>query len=102
MARGACFLGICAITRVQEIPMKSLAIVAMAAAFSSLAAVPAARAAAGPLDGKRFVGETGEVGKEKGEKEEFVFKDGTFDPIGCHQYGFTAAAYSAAGEGKTV
>lgn len=62
----------------------------------------AAAAAKGPLDGKAFRGETGEQGKAKGDKEEFVFKDGTFDPLECHQYGFAATAYKATVEGETV
>lgn len=54
-------------------------------------------AAGGPLDGRRFDGETGEVGKQ-GEPEEFVFADGEFDPLGCHEWGFSATPYMATEE----
>ena len=47
------------------------------------------------LDGKRFSGETGKKGDEKGDAEEFVFEKGTFDPLGCHPWGFGAAPYTA-------
>jgi hypothetical protein len=62
----------------------------------------AAVAAAGLLDGRTFVGEMGEKGKEKGDEETFVFKDGRFDPIACHQYGFGPAPYTAKAEGNEV
>jgi hypothetical protein len=48
----------------------------------------------GYLDGRTFVGETGEKGKTKGEPETFVFKDGTFDPLDCHKWGFSGAPYT--------
>src|SRR6185436_2943377 len=55
----------------------------------------AATKSSGLLDGKTFVGETGEKGKGKGEPETFVFADGKFDPLQCHPYGFGAAASTA-------
>jgi hypothetical protein len=56
--------------------------------------------AAGLLDGKTFVGESGEKGKAKGEAEEIVFKDGTLRSTPCDKYGFGAAPYKASkGEG---
>jgi hypothetical protein len=48
----------------------------------------------GYLDGRTFVGEMGEKGKEKGDPETFVFKDGTFDPLDCHKWGFSGAPYT--------
>src|SRR5262245_61402380 len=56
----------------------------------------------GPLDGRRFAGETGEKGKAKGEPESFVFADGRFDPLDCHQWGFSAAPYTARSEAGVV
>jgi hypothetical protein len=48
-------------------------------ALAPMLALPApAWAEAGLLDGKTFVGTMTEKGKEKGEKDEFVFKDGRF------------------------
>jgi hypothetical protein len=58
-------------------------------------AVVAVVAAAGLLDGRTFVGELGEKGKDKGEAETLVFKDGLFDPLQCHQWGFGAVPYKA-------
>lgn len=55
--------------------------------------------AAGPLDGRAFIGETGEKGKVKGDPESFVFADGQFDPTACHQYGFSATPYQATVDG---
>ena len=60
-----------------------------------LAAIAVAAAAGGLLDGKTFPGELGEKGKDKGEPETLVFKDGLFDPLQCHQYGFGAVPYKA-------
>jgi hypothetical protein len=70
----------------------------------ALAAAPVAAAEAkpGPLDGKSFAGETGEKGKAKGDPESFVFRDGKFDPIQCHPYGFSAAPYTARSEAGAV
>lgn len=59
----------------------------------SRAASPAA--SAGPLDGKSFAGETGEVGKAVGEKDGFIFKEGTFRSTACDQYAFKEAPYTA-------
>lgn len=64
-------------------------------------AAAAASPPAGLLDGKTFVGETGKRGQGKGDPETFVFKDGKFDPLQCHPYGFSAAPYKAtAASGK--
>jgi len=52
-------------------------------------------ASGGVLDGKTFVGETGEVGKPKGEAEEIDFRDGTFHSKPCDAYGFGRAPYRA-------
>jgi hypothetical protein len=54
------------------------------------------------LDGKTFVGETGEEGKPAGAPETFVFADGKLDPLECHRSGFQAGAYTAEAEGETV
>ena len=54
------------------------------------------------LDGKTFVGEVGEKGKTKGDKDQFVFKDGTFRSTACDQYGFTATPYRSTAQGTAV
>ena len=58
------------------------------------AAAPMEMAASHDLDGKAFTGEIGEKGKEGANKDEFIFKDGTFHSTACDAYGFTAAAYT--------
>ena len=56
----------------------------------------------GALDGKSFVGETGEKGKVKGDKDELIFADGKFRSTGCDQYGFTAVPYATKKEGGSI
>ena len=50
--------------------------------------------AAGALDNKTFVGEMGDKGKEKGDADNFVFKDGKFLSTACVAYGFGDAVYT--------
>lgn len=54
------------------------------------------------LDGKTFVGESGEKGKEQKEKDNLVFEKGKFHSTACDQYGFTPASYTAKKEGDTI
>ncbi len=56
-------------------------------------------ASASPLDGKSFVGETGEKGKTKGDKDTFTFKDGRFHSTACDRYGFGDAPYAVKEDG---
>ncbi len=53
-----------------------------------------AQGAQGALDGRTFVGETGEKGKTKGDADELVFANGTLRSKACDQYGFAAAPYT--------
>ena len=103
--------------------MKTITCVAvLAISFSTVAfaaehpgAAPAATAAASSeagattapaaiLDGKAFKGTISKEGqKKKGDKDELVFKDGTFRSTACDKYGFTETAYTAHEEaGKTT
>ena len=50
---------------------------------------------AGKLDGKVFVGEIGKKGAEKGDKDQFIFKQGEFVSTACIAYGFNEAPYVA-------
>jgi hypothetical protein len=61
-----------------------------------------AEAQEGALDGKTFAGEMGETGKDKGEKDELVFKDGKFTSVACEQYGFGDAPYTTSVSGDTT
>ncbi len=68
----------------------------------TLVATPLPALAGGPLDGRTFTGQAGEQGKDTGDAEDFVFADGTFDPLACHEWGFGAAAYTATAEGDAI
>jgi hypothetical protein len=72
------------------------------AAFFAVSIAATVYSAQGPLDGKTFVGETGEKGKTKSDKENFVFANGTFDPLACHKYGFSMTTYTAQPGGDAV
>ena len=56
----------------------------------------------GALDGKNYVGESGEIGKTTGDKDELVFADGTFRSVGCDQYGFKPVSYTTTKEGESI
>ena len=60
-----------------------------------------ATAQGGALDGKTFVGKLGETGK-KGDKDEFIFKDGTFESKACEKYGFGSAPYTTTANEHTT
>ena len=56
------------------------------------------------LDGKTFVGNNGEKGREldPNEHEELTFQNGLFRSISCDPYNFDSAEYSATVVGNTV
>ncbi len=58
--------------------------------------------AGGALDGKTFVVQQGEKGKEAKGTDTLVFKDGKFRSVECDQYGFSEAPYMATVEGDTI
>jgi hypothetical protein len=66
--------------------------------FFILSGTLPASAQNGALDGKTFVGKLGEKGK-KGDKDEFIFKDGTFESKACEKYGFGTAPYTTTTSG---
>lgn len=67
------------------------------AVLAALALAPARRAngAAGPLDGKTFVAQSGEEGKAADSKDTLVFRDGKMRSTACDTYGFGDGAYTA-------
>ena len=71
-------------------------------AFNAILAVSPVYASDMLLDGKTFVGETGEKGKAKGDKEQFIFADNKYDPVACHKYGFSSTSYTAQAKGDTI
>ena len=54
------------------------------------------------LDGKTFVTQSGEKGKQASKKDTFVFRDGRFLSEACSPYGFGDAPYQATVDGPTV
>ncbi len=56
----------------------------------------------GALDGKTFSGELIKKGKSKGDKDEYVFRDGKFRSTACDQWGFSEAPYTATVTGETT
>lgn len=58
--------------------------------------------AGGLLDGKTFVVQQGEKGKEAKGTDTLVFKDGKFRSVGCDKYGFGEGTYTTTVEGDTI
>ena len=54
------------------------------------------------LDGKRFIGPTGEKGKKIHHEDVLKFSDGKFTSSECFQYGFKGGPYTATIEGDTI
>jgi len=59
-------------------------------------------AMAGVLDGKTYTGPTGKLGKAANDEEEIRFMNGNFYSVGCAEWGFGEAAYSAQVAGDTI
>ena len=53
------------------------------------------------LDGMRFVGETGEIGKKANNPDTITFEDGMFRSTSCEGHGFGPAPYSVKKQGDT-
>ena len=71
-------------------------------ALSAAKRVEAASATSGVLDGKKFVGPTGEKGKKVHHEDVLSFSDGTFTSSMCFQYGFKGGPYTATVEGDSI
>jgi hypothetical protein len=77
----------------------------LAVAFVALSAakrVEVASAASGILDGKKFVGPTGEKGKKVDHEDVLSFSDGKFTSSACFKYGFKSGPYTATVEGDSI
>jgi len=59
-------------------------------------------AASGILDGKKFVGPTGEKGKKVDHEDVLSFSGGTFTSSACFPYGFKGGPYTATVEGDSI
>ena len=66
-------------------------------------AMPAAHAEPGPLDGKVFVADAGEIGKPADEKDDVItFANGTFHSSICDQWGYGKGTYRATLSGDEI
>jgi len=54
------------------------------------------------LDGKKFIGPTGEKGKKVYHEDVLSFSDGKFTSSECFQYGFKGGPYTTTIEGDTI
>jgi hypothetical protein len=54
------------------------------------------------LDGKQFIGPTGEQGKKVHHEDVLRFSDGKFTSSECFQYGFKGGPYTTTIEGDTI
>lgn len=71
-------------------------------ALSAAKGVEVALAASGILDGKKFIGPTGEKGKKVDHEDVLSFSDGTFTSSACFPYGFKSGPYTATVEGDSI
>jgi hypothetical protein len=74
----------------------------MFVALSAAKGGEVALAASGILDGKKFVGPTGEKGKKIDHEDVLSFRDGTFTSSACFPYGFKSGPYTATVEGDSI
>jgi hypothetical protein len=89
-------------TRVLSGAYRGLSIVAMVLCVGLFSIPRDASAGQGPLDGKTFVVETGEMGKNAADKDTLTFRDGNFHSMGCDQYGFGDGVYTSTVNGETI
>jgi hypothetical protein len=78
----------------------ALAVTIVALSFANR--LEAVSAASGILDGKKFVGLTGEKGKKVHHEDVLSFGDGIFTSSACYQYGFKGGPYTATVEGDSI
>jgi len=82
--------------------MSKRLITTLATLTVALAASMTSASAAGPVDGKSFAGSVWMHGEKAPQKDEFVFKDGTFRSAACDKYGFAAAPYRVSQDGDAM
>ena len=99
---------------IAPLPVTSLAAIAIAlisVTATGVEAIPGAMGAtASPgtaptvnlLDGKSFVAQSGEKGKQASNKDTIVFRDGRFLSEGCSPFGFKDAPYQATVDGAAI
>ena len=65
-------------------------------------ASPSATPTVSLLDGKKFVAQSGEKGKQASNKDTIVFRDGRFLSEGCSPFGFKDAPYQTTVYGAAI
>lgn len=73
-----------------------------ASGAESVAATQSAPPVPSALDGKTFVAQSGEKGKQAGSKDTIVFRNGRFLSEGCTPFGFGDAPYRATVDGAAI
>ncbi len=92
----------------QRMPASTISLKITAYAFLlvyvvALGAIPAvAQEVSGILDGRTFVGSIGDKGKEASDKDEIRFTNGKFHSVGCDEWGFGDASYTAWTDGDLI
>jgi hypothetical protein len=71
------------------------------AVFVLFGALPTT-AGQGVLDGKVFIGATGDKGKDANDEDELKFEDGKFYSVGCERWEFGWGEYTTTMEGDLV
>jgi len=96
------------------LPTTSLAAIAIALISVTATGADAVRSAIGAtalpstaptvslLEGKTFVAQSGEKGKQASNKDTIVFRDGRFLSEGCSPFGFKDAPYQATVDGAAI
>jgi hypothetical protein len=84
------------------VPFSGTALAAGAEPGAEGKAVSGTAPSPGPLDGKTFVTQSGEKGKQASNKDTFVFRDGRFLSEGCTPWGFGDAPYRHTVEGDAI
>lgn len=77
-------------------------LVSVVAAMVALWAIGQVQATTGLLDGKTFVGPTGEKGKQAKGDDELRFENGKLFSVGCAKWGFGEGVYNARVEGDRI
>ena len=79
-----------------------ISVTAVGAGAVGATASPSAVPTVSLLDGKTFVAQSGEKGKQASNKDTIVFRDGRFLSEGCSPYNFKDAPYQAIVDGAAI
>jgi hypothetical protein len=79
-----------------------ISVTAMGAGAVGVGASPSAVPSLSSLDGKTFIAQSGEKGKQASNKDTIVFQVGRFLSEGCSLYGFKDAPYQATVDGAAI